>query len=48
MNFFKGKIVKIIVGAIATAALISVGVPAPVATTAGNAIGDQAQEAMAD
>ena len=48
MKFFKGKFVKIVVGALATAALISVGVPAPVATTVGSSIGEQAQEAMAD
>lgn len=48
MKFFKGKIVGVIVGALATAALMSLGVPPQVAAPAGKAVGDQAQELMSE
>jgi hypothetical protein len=44
MKFFKGKAAKWLAAALATAALVSLGVPAPVATTIGNALGEQAAE----
>ncbi|MEL0621513.1 MULTISPECIES: hypothetical protein [Pseudomonadota] len=37
---------KWLAAALATAALISIGVPAPMASTIGNTLGDQAQELM--
>ncbi|MBJ7539246.1 hypothetical protein [Marinomonas transparens] len=44
MKFFKGKIVKWLAGSVVTVVLISLNVPAPVATTAGNAAGEFAAE----
>ncbi|WP_157203816.1 MULTISPECIES: hypothetical protein [unclassified Marinomonas] len=43
-KFFTGKLVKFIASAAVTSALIYVGVPAPVATQAGNTVGEQAVE----
>lgn len=44
MKYFKSKAAKWLVAALATAALVSIGVPVPIATTAGNALGEQAAE----
>lgn len=46
MNFFKGKAAKMLAATLVTAALVSIGVPTPVASTVGNAVGNQAQELM--
>lgn len=44
MKYFKSKAAKWLAAALATAALISLGVPPQVAVTIGNSLGDQAQE----
>ncbi len=44
MKFLKGKAVKWLAGSVVTMILIAMNVPAPVATTAGNAAGEYASE----
>jgi len=44
MKYFKSKAAKWLVAALATAALVSIGVPPQIAATAGNVLGEQVQE----